>query len=140
MVWKNIKIPYLTDPAKEKKMELKGLIESAMRECGVHDLPFFRNHQCVEAVVTFYFRRPAYHIRMSNGVVTVSGNAGSYPISTDNDNNQKYLWDALQGPLYPNDNHIIDVISRKRYLPLNCSLAEYQSQKGLMEVTFRAMP
>ena len=102
MVWRGLPIPRLYDPSAAKKTALKLAVATAMAGCGVNSNgPFFaQGDSALKFEVIFFFARRRNE---------------TYPSKKDIDNIAKFLFDALQGPVYWNDKAIVDVVAKKRF-------------------------
>ena len=95
LAFRNRARPYLYDPNKRAKDQLRATVKAALEQFGVADFPVYTQQQLKLQV--------EYH--MVN------------PSSKDIDNMIKFLQDALEGVLYDNDRNVWSVHATKRIGP-----------------------
>ena len=113
--------PIIYDPHWFQKVRLKQLLSQVLRANGEPEVtPFFRAAMVMRASCEFYFSRPISHCT-ADGLIRAA--APTHSFVNDLGNMVKFIQDACEGVLYPNDSHIVGTMAMKEYIPHGDSCA-----------------
>lgn len=106
--------PVFYDPSTVLKRRYKALVRTSMLQYGL-TFPYFNSDEPITLEVRFVLARRVQDWRLQGGTAVLLPSAQAFPRGKDVDNLLKLLMDALQGPLYANDNTITKVIVTKLF-------------------------
>jgi Holliday junction resolvase RusA-like endonuclease len=107
--------PVFYDPSAAHKVRYKALVNDAMLQYELGNAPFFNADEPITLEVRFVLARRVQDWRFLGGTAVLRPSAQTFPRGKDVDNLLKLLMDALQGPIYSNDNTITKVIVSKLF-------------------------